>query len=175
MQLAKPQREHPDHADLDNVLVLSAFDCWPRRLNPRTARSAEAFLFLLRAHPNIRFLRIDLTLKLCHPVEEGGSCRPSGGNRCREEQRSACLRAQCWCLVLADKMRGDYASNIIVENRVSVGGQLAVAAAKVGFADGSVMVLAPMSNFSVHPHIYSKIGCDPIKDVTPVFGFGDST
>jgi tripartite-type tricarboxylate transporter receptor subunit TctC len=70
--------------------------------------------------------------------------------------------------LLAEKMKGDYAANLIVDNRVGVGGQLAVVAAKAGPADGSVMVLAPMSNFSVHPHIYPKIAYDPFKDFVPV-------
>lgn len=69
---------------------------------------------------------------------------------------------------LAEKMKGDYAPNIIVDNRVGVGGQLAVVAAKSGPADGSVMLLAPMSNLSVHPHIYPSIAYDPMKDFVPV-------
>lgn len=70
--------------------------------------------------------------------------------------------------LLAEKMKGDYAPNIIVDNKVGVGGQLAVVALKAAPADGSVLLVAPMSNFSVHPHIYPKIGYDAMKDVVPV-------
>lgn len=69
---------------------------------------------------------------------------------------------------LAEKMKGDYAPNIIVDNRVGVGGQLAVVAAKSSAADGSVVLLAPMSNMSLQPHIFPRIAYDPMKDLVPV-------
>ena len=69
---------------------------------------------------------------------------------------------------LAEKIKGDYSPTVIVDNRPGVGGQLAVVALKSAPADGSVMLVAPMSNMSVHPHIYLKLGYDPVKDLAPV-------
>ena len=69
---------------------------------------------------------------------------------------------------LADKLRGSYASNIIVENKPGVGGQLAVTAARDSTGDGSVLLLTISSALAIYPFTYSKLPYKPMEDVTPV-------
>lgn len=69
---------------------------------------------------------------------------------------------------LADKLRGSYAANVIVENKPGVGGQLAVTAARDSAADGSVLLLTISSALAIYPFTYSKLPYKPMEDVTPV-------
>ncbi|NOJ41900.1 hypothetical protein HCN58_20310 [Bradyrhizobium sp. WSM 1791] len=62
----------------------------------------------------------------------------------------------------------DYSPAFIVDNRPGAGGRLALAALKNSPADGTVMILAPASNFAVFPHVYKKLGYDAFRDFVPV-------
>jgi tripartite-type tricarboxylate transporter receptor subunit TctC len=73
--------------------------------------------------------------------------------------------------VLAEEMK-DYAPTLIVENKPGAGGRIALEAIKHGPSDGSVMILTPSSTLVLNPHIYKKLGYDPIKDFTPVTTVG---
>lgn len=68
---------------------------------------------------------------------------------------------------LADKLRGGYANNVVVENKPGAGGQIAVTTLRDAPADGSVMLLTPSSILSIYPFTYPKL---PYKldDVAPV-------
>jgi tripartite-type tricarboxylate transporter receptor subunit TctC len=61
-----------------------------------------------------------------------------------------------------------YAKNAVVENRTGAGGQIAVQALKGQPADGSMMVLTPMSILGIYPHTYKKLPYDPVADFQPV-------
>jgi|GEM_PF-4211129 tripartite-type tricarboxylate transporter receptor subunit TctC len=65
-------------------------------------------------------------------------------------------------------MKGLYASNLVVENRVGVSGQLAVLALKSARPNGSTMLVCPMSILSVYPHTFPKIGYNALPDLQPV-------
>ncbi|AMO21852.1 tripartite tricarboxylate transporter substrate binding protein [Ramlibacter solisilvae] len=69
---------------------------------------------------------------------------------------------------LADKLRGNYAANVVVENKPGAGGQIAVTALKDSPADGSVMLLTPSSMLSVYPFVYKSLPYKPDTDVQPV-------
>jgi tripartite-type tricarboxylate transporter receptor subunit TctC len=69
---------------------------------------------------------------------------------------------------MADKLRGVYAANVIVENKPGVGGQLAVTAARDSPADGSVLLLTISSALAIYPFTYPKLPYKPSEDVTPV-------
>jgi hypothetical protein len=81
------------------------------------------------------------------------------------------------CRRVADKLRGSYAKNAVVENKSGAGGQIAIQAMKGAPADGTVMLQTPMSMLGIYPHIYKKLPYDPVADVVPVslgcvFDFG---
>jgi tripartite-type tricarboxylate transporter receptor subunit TctC len=61
-----------------------------------------------------------------------------------------------------------YAKNAVVENRTGAGGQIAVQALKGQPADGTLMVLTPMSILGIYPHTYKKLPYDPVADCQPV-------
>jgi tripartite-type tricarboxylate transporter receptor subunit TctC len=69
---------------------------------------------------------------------------------------------------IGEKMRPAYAKNTVVENRTGAGGQIAVQALKGQPADGTLMVLTPMSILGIYPHTYKKLPYDPVADCQPV-------
>jgi tripartite-type tricarboxylate transporter receptor subunit TctC len=68
---------------------------------------------------------------------------------------------------LADKLRGGYANNVVVENKPGAGGQIAVTTLRDSPADGSVMLLTPSSILSIYPFTYPKLPYK-LEDVAPV-------
>ena len=68
---------------------------------------------------------------------------------------------------LAEKMRGLYAGNVIVDNRPGAGMQIAVSTPKDAAPDGTSLLLSPPSPFSVYPFTYRKLPY-AVEDVTPV-------
>lgn len=69
---------------------------------------------------------------------------------------------------LADKLSGDYAKSVIVENRPGAGGQLAIVAVRDAPDDGSVMLLTPSSLLSIYPFTYRQLPYRPEHDLAPV-------
>jgi tripartite-type tricarboxylate transporter receptor subunit TctC len=79
---------------------------------------------------------------------------------------------------VADKLRGSYARNTLVENKPGAGGRLGVEELRRSPADGSTMLLTPAGMITLYPHIYRSLPYGP-ADVAPVsiggriaFGFG---
>ena len=69
---------------------------------------------------------------------------------------------------VADKLRGNYAPNVIVENKPGAAGQIAIATLKDAPADGSTMLLTPSSMLSIYPFVYKSLPYKPLEDVKPV-------
>ena len=74
------------------------------------------------------------------------------------------------CRRVAEKVAGtSYARNAaIVENKPGAGGRIALDALKSSPADGSVLAMSPYSTVSIYPHVYRKLGYDPVADFVPV-------
>lgn len=70
--------------------------------------------------------------------------------------------------LLAEQLRGSYAPTVIVDNRPGAGGRLGAQAVKAGEADGTQILLTPASILTIYPHVYKKLGYDPLADFTPV-------
>jgi tripartite-type tricarboxylate transporter receptor subunit TctC len=68
---------------------------------------------------------------------------------------------------IADKLRGQYAANVFVENKPGAGGQIAITTLKDGPADGSTLLLTPSSMLSIYPFTYPKLPYK-VEDVAPV-------
>jgi tripartite-type tricarboxylate transporter receptor subunit TctC len=62
----------------------------------------------------------------------------------------------------------DYAPSRIVDNRPGAGGRLALDALKNSKPDGTVMTLTPGDQLALFPHVYAKLGYDPVRDFAPV-------
>jgi len=69
---------------------------------------------------------------------------------------------------VGERLQGTYAKTVQVENRTGAGGQIALTALKSAPADGSTMVVTPMSMLGIYPHTYKKLPYDPVADFQPV-------
>ena len=70
--------------------------------------------------------------------------------------------------VLAEGLRGAYASTVLVENKPGASARLAVEYVKNAEPDGSVMLFTPDFPMTLYPHSFKVLSYDPLKDFTPV-------
>jgi tripartite-type tricarboxylate transporter receptor subunit TctC len=70
--------------------------------------------------------------------------------------------------LLAEKLRGVTAPNVIVENRVGAAARIAIEYVRNAAADGTTMALVPDATMFLYPHVYKTLGYDPARDFTPV-------
>jgi tripartite-type tricarboxylate transporter receptor subunit TctC len=68
---------------------------------------------------------------------------------------------------LAEKLRGAYAANVIVDNKPGAATQIAVSALKDAIPDGNSLLLSPPAPFTVYPYTYNKLPYT-MDDVQPV-------
>lgn len=76
--------------------------------------------------------------------------------------------ADTMCRRLAERLQPGYAKSVVVDNKPGAGGKIAVQSMKSLPADGSVMLLTPMSMLGIYPHTYKNVGYNPFTDLTPV-------
>lgn len=69
---------------------------------------------------------------------------------------------------VAEKLRGVYGKNVVVDNRAGAGGQIAIQQMKQASTDGSTLLVSPAGQLAVFPYIYSKLPYDPFTDLIPV-------
>ena len=69
---------------------------------------------------------------------------------------------------LAEKMRGSYAANVLVDSKVGAGGRIAAEFVKRANPDGLTILQIPASIMTLYPHIYKTLAYDPLTDFTPV-------
>jgi tripartite-type tricarboxylate transporter receptor subunit TctC len=72
------------------------------------------------------------------------------------------------CRRVAERLRGNYAKAMLVENRTGAAGQIAIEAVKSAPSDGGTLLQTPASMLMIYPHIYKKLPYDPFVDVVPV-------
>jgi tripartite-type tricarboxylate transporter receptor subunit TctC len=72
---------------------------------------------------------------------------------------------------LADKLKDELGSPVIVENRAGAGGQIAAQALKAAPADGMTLFLSHDHTISILPQVVKNPGFDPAHDFVPVAGF----
>lgn len=70
--------------------------------------------------------------------------------------------------IIAEKLRGNYAPAVIVENRVGASGRTGVEAVKSAEPDGTTLLFTPDFLLTVYPHSFRKLSYDPLKDFTPI-------
>jgi tripartite-type tricarboxylate transporter receptor subunit TctC len=69
---------------------------------------------------------------------------------------------------LAERLRGKYAPNVLVESRTGAGGKIAVEYVKRSAPDGLTILQIPSSPMVLYPNTYKKLAYDPIADFTPI-------
>jgi tripartite-type tricarboxylate transporter receptor subunit TctC len=70
--------------------------------------------------------------------------------------------------LLAERLRGPYASTVLVENKPGAAARIAVEYVKNADADGSVMLFTPDFPITVYPHSFRTLNYDPLHDFTAV-------
>src|SRR5436305_8416499 len=70
--------------------------------------------------------------------------------------------------VLAEALRGAYASTVLVENKAGASARIAVEYVKNAEPDGSVMLFTPDFTMPLYPHSFRSLSYDPLWDFTPV-------
>jgi tripartite-type tricarboxylate transporter receptor subunit TctC len=68
---------------------------------------------------------------------------------------------------LAEKLRGHYAANVIVENKPGARGSVATNTLLATEPDGNAIYIAPHSMVTMYPHVYRKLTYDPQVDLVP--------
>lgn len=70
--------------------------------------------------------------------------------------------------IVAEKLRGNYAPAVIVENRVGASGRTGVEAVKNAAPDGTTLLFTPDFLMTVYPHSFRKLSYDPLQDFAPI-------
>jgi tripartite-type tricarboxylate transporter receptor subunit TctC len=70
--------------------------------------------------------------------------------------------------ILAERLRGLYASTVLVENKPGAAARIAVEHVKNAEPDGSVMLFTPDFPITVYPHSFRSLNYDPLNDFIPV-------
>jgi tripartite-type tricarboxylate transporter receptor subunit TctC len=70
--------------------------------------------------------------------------------------------------IIAEKLRGNYAPAVVVENRVGASGRTGVEAVKNAAADGTTLLFTPDFLMTVYPHSFRKLSYDPLRDFVPI-------
>jgi tripartite-type tricarboxylate transporter receptor subunit TctC len=74
---------------------------------------------------------------------------------------------------VGEKLRGAYATNVLIDNKPGAGGQIGVMTLKNAAADGATILYTPASMLTIFPHSFSRLNYTQ-ADVTPI-GIGHST
>jgi len=74
--------------------------------------------------------------------------------------------------MIAEKLRVSLGRTVVVENKPGASGRLSVEYVKGQPADGTTMLIAPMSLMTIFPHTYKSLRYDPVKDFEPVTHIG---
>lgn len=70
--------------------------------------------------------------------------------------------------ILAERLRGPYASTVLVENKPGAAARIAVEYVKNAEPDGSVMLFTPDFPITVYPHSFRSLNYDSLRDFSPV-------
>ena len=73
--------------------------------------------------------------------------------------------------ILAEKLKDQLGTTVIVDNRAGAGGQIAAQALKAAPADGSTFFLSHDHTISILPLVVKTPGFDPAHDFVAVAGF----
>lgn len=69
---------------------------------------------------------------------------------------------------LIDQLRGHYPQALIFDAKPGAGGRIAASFVKRSAPDGNNLLQCPAGVMTLHPHVYTNLGYDPLEDFMPV-------
>ena len=76
---------------------------------------------------------------------------------------------------LADRLNARLGQAVLVENRAGASGNLGTEYVARSVPDGQTLLIAFDGTMVINPHVYSKLGFDPVRDFAPISKLGNST
>lgn len=73
-----------------------------------------------------------------------------------------------WARVISERMSQTLGQKIVVDNRPGAGSRTAAEFVAHAAADGYTLLLGDIGTYALNPHLYRKIGYDPVPDFAPV-------
>jgi tripartite-type tricarboxylate transporter receptor subunit TctC len=73
---------------------------------------------------------------------------------------------------LAERLGPALAQPIVVENKPGAGGSIAATEGARSSPDGYTLMFVHQGTMAINPHLYAKLGYDPLADFAPVARFG---
>jgi tripartite-type tricarboxylate transporter receptor subunit TctC len=70
--------------------------------------------------------------------------------------------------LVAQRMQEDFKQPVIVDNRAGANGSLGITIAAKSDPDGYTVLFTDRGSLSINPHLYKKLGYDPLKDLRHV-------
>ncbi len=70
--------------------------------------------------------------------------------------------------LVATRFAEDWKQPVVVENRPGQGGSLGAQIVATAPADGHTLLFSAMAAMAINPHVYARVGYDPLKDFTPI-------
>lgn len=70
--------------------------------------------------------------------------------------------------MVAQKLSEQLKQSVVVENRPGQGGSLGAQVAAKSPADGYTLLFSAMAAIAINPHVYQRVGYDPIADFVPI-------
>src|SRR5262249_59302310 len=70
--------------------------------------------------------------------------------------------------ILAERLRGSYATTVIVENKPGGAARVAIDAIKNAEPDGSEILFTPDFPVTLYPHSFRSLSYDPARDLVPL-------
>lgn len=70
--------------------------------------------------------------------------------------------------ILAPELAKRWGQQVVVDNRAGAQGNIGTALAAKAAPDGHTLLMAHQGVFTVNPHLYDKMGVDPLKDLVAV-------
>jgi tripartite-type tricarboxylate transporter receptor subunit TctC len=72
---------------------------------------------------------------------------------------------------VAERLNAALGKSIVVDNRAGAGGNIGAELAAKSPRDGYTLIIVHQGTLALNPHIYKRVGYDPIADFTPVTRF----
>jgi tripartite-type tricarboxylate transporter receptor subunit TctC len=70
--------------------------------------------------------------------------------------------------LVATRFAEQWKQPVVVENRPGQGGSLGAQIVSTAPAEGYTLLFSAMAAMAINPHVYARVGYDPLKDFTPI-------